>query len=702
MEGPFFDLVFDNPLEQSFTYQIDDKAQAAAGKRAMVPFGRRDCLGYIIAERKNPPGGIKKEAVKKIRRVVDSEYLFGDKDIALARWMAEFYFCSTGQALAAMIPSGRRGIEPALSYGEEEAQASLSISGEQAAALCEITEGNVDQGIKPRPSMFYLYGVTGSGKTEVFLRAAQYMLNEGKSVIYLVPEISLTHQTAKMITSRFGSLAATIHSGMSPSSRLAQWMRIRKGEAPVVIGPRSAVFAPVPNLGLIIIDEEHDGSYKSGNTPRYHARQIAFKRCGSEGARLVMGSATPSAEAWKLMADGNIKRLDLSRRLSGGGMPEIKPVSLSKTSGCLTKELKEEIRVTAQMGKQTILFLNRRGFAYFYQCPECGWELTCKRCSVSLTWHKSRGRCMCHYCGYYEAPPSACPKCGCVEAGFRGFGTEMIEDEVRRTFPDLYIRRVDADTASKKAVSGKSGVTGLAENSGDENSSAEKYCEPQAGSEKPYEGSALEETLSLFKKGVIDILLGTQMVAKGLNFPGVRLVGVIFADTGLHLPDFRAAERTFSLIVQVAGRAGRYFPDSKVIVQTLRPDDPVITRSCALDVTGFFDAELKQRKALGFPPYSRLIRFTIRSKEESRATAAINSLASAVISLIKNKPNIDMLGPAECPIGMINNNFRRHLIIRSPSMNAIQLITRDILSQYEKNKDAKTYLEVDVDPVSML
>ena len=679
MEGPFFDLVFDNPLEQSFTYQIDDKAQAAAGKRAMVPFGRRDCLGYITAERKNPPDGIKAESVKKIRRVVDSELLFGDKDIELARWMADFYFCSTGQALAAMIPSGRKAVIPDLSYGDEEAQETLSISDEQAAALHEITIGNGNQkhGIGSQPSMFYLYGITGSGKTEVFLRAAQHMLNEGKSVIYLVPEISLTHQTAKMITSRFGSLAATIHSGMSPSSRLAQWIRIRKGEAPVVIGPRSAVFAPVPNLGLIIIDEEHDGSYKSGNTPRYHTRQIAFKRCGSEGARLVMGSATPSAEAWKLMTDGNIKRLDLSRRLSGGGMPEIKPVSLAKTDGCLTKELKEEIRLTAQMGKQTILFLNRRGFAYFYQCPECGWELTCKRCSVSLTWHKSRDRCMCHYCGYYEAPPSACPKCGCLEAGFRGFGTEMIEDEVRRTFPDLNIRRVDADTASKK--------TGLSGNTGEEKAVKN-----------------LEETLSLFKTGVIDILLGTQMVAKGLNFPGVRLVGVIFADTGLHLPDFRAAERTFSLIVQVAGRAGRYFPGSRVIVQTLRPEDPLITRSCALDVTGFFNAELKQRKALGFPPFSRLIRFTVRSKEESRASSSINHLASIAISLIKNKSNIDMLGPAECPIGMINNNFRRHLIIRSPSMNAVHPVAQELLSQYEKGKDAKTYLEVDVDPVSML
>lgn len=665
----FYDLVFDipyhfnSPSQESYTYQIDDKWEASVGKRAMVPFGRRDCLGYIIGERENPPQGVKENAIKKIRRVVDSEPLFDDNDIEIARWMAEYYLCSTGQALASMIPSGRRITVPTLPDSDENDELTLSISDEQAAALSAITSPvNKESG---KAQMFYLYGITGSGKTEVFLRAAQYMLNAGKSVIYLVPEISLTHQTSQMIGNRFGPQAATLHSGMSPSARLAEWMRIRRGDAPIVIGPRSAVFAPVPNLGLIIIDEEHDGSYKSGNTPRYHARQVALRRCTKEGASLVMGSATPSVEAWKLMSEGVITRLNLSRRLSGGGMPQITPVSLAKTEGCLTKELKDEIRATAQMGRQTILFLNRRGFAHFYQCHECGWEQTCKRCSVSLTWHKSKGRCVCHYCGYSEPPPAVCPKCGSVEAGYRGFGTEMIEEEVRRTFPDLRLRRVDADTAGKKGA-----------------------------------GSNLEETLTLFKTGLIDILLGTQMVAKGLNFPGVRLVGVVFADTGLHLPDFRAAERTFSLIVQVAGRAGRYFPDSKVIVQTLRMEDPVITRSCAIDIEGFYDAELKQRMALNFPPYSRLIRFTIRAKEAVRADNEVKRLASLANPLIPK--GFDMLGPAECPIGVINNNQRRQLILRGPSMNALQAVARQLLAKYEKGRDAKTYLEVDIDPVSML
>ncbi|MCL2191464.1 MAG: primosomal protein N', partial [Treponema sp.] len=512
------------------------------------------------------------------------------------------------------------------------------------------------------PPMFYLYGITGSGKTEVFLRAAQHMLDAGKSIIYLVPEISLTHQTARLVGGRFGPAAATLHSGMTPSERLAEWSRIRRGEAPIVVGPRSAVFAPVRNLGMIVIDEEHDGSYKSGNTPRYHARQTAIRRCSVEGAKLVMGSATPSAEAWKLMADSAIRRLDLSLRLSGGAMPEIKPVSLERTGGCLTAELKREIRKTALMKRQTILFLNKRGFAHFFHCPSCNYEQTCKRCSVSLTWHKSKGRALCHYCGYSETPPESCPKCGSLEAGYRGFGTEMIEEEVRRTFPDLRVRRADADATSKQG--------------------------------------SLEETLESFRAGMVDILLGTQMVAKGLNFPGVRLVGVVLADTGLHLPDFRAAERTFSLIVQVAGRAGRYFPDGKVIVQTLRIGDPVIDRSCAVDIDGFFETELVHRKAMDFPPYTRLIRLSARCREEARADAAMKRLADIAAELLP--PGADMLGPAECPIGVINRNHRRHVILRGKSMGALHGAARIALERYEQGRDARVYIEVDVDPVSLL
>jgi primosomal protein N' (replication factor Y) len=663
--APYLDLVFDIPANQRFTYRNPDAASAPKasgalrGKRVMAPFGKRDLLGYVVAEREEAPAGIEPRNIREIRRVVDADCTFGEEDIALAEWIAGYYLCGPGEALAAMIPSGRRlGAYPTLyGAGEEIAPSPLELSDEQREALETITA--------PRSAgapMFYLYGITGSGKTEVFLRAAEDVIKKGKSAIYLVPEIALTNQTAEAIKARFGALAATFHSGMSPGARLIEWMRARRGEVRILVGPRSAVFAPLKDLGLIIIDEEHDGSYKSGNTPRYHARQIAMRRRAVSGALLLMGSATPSAEAWKLMEDGLIRRLCLSRRLAGGEPPEISAVSLEGTTGCLTPRLKDEILKTARMGRQTILFLNRRGFAYFYHCPSCGFELTCRHCSVSLTWHKDRGRAICHYCGYSEAPPGACPNCGSVEAGFRGFGTEMIEEELGRTFPELRVRRVDADSV--------------------------------AG------GRGLEENLEMFRAGMIDILLGTQMVAKGLNFPRVRLVGVILADTGLHLPDFRAAERTFSLLVQVAGRAGRYFPDGKVIIQTFRMGDPVIEKSAALDVDGFFRAEIAQRRALNFPPFSRLIRLNFRSRDPVRVGKAAARFADLARPLLP--PGADILGPAECPIGIIAGNHRRHLILRGPGMGSIHGAARTALLRYNKGRDSRVYVEVDIDPVSLL
>ena len=654
----FFDLVFNIPSGLSFTYLGDEKNEAAPGKRAMVSFNGRDCLGFITGTGYTLPAGIKEDKIKRIRRVVDKEPIFDNKDLDLAKWMAGFYFCGSGEALSAMIPSGKRtGEYQALTEGEEITASRLELSGEQEKAFKAIIGGGTEQ-----ERLFYLFGITGSGKTEVFLRAAESMLNEGKSVIYLVPEISLTHQTLDAIGKRFGNTAAAIHSGMKTAEKLSEWMRIRSGEARIVVGPRSAVFAPVKNLSLIIMDEEHDGSYKSGNSPRYHARQVAMKRCSLEGASLVMGSATPSAEAWKLMRDGAIKRLDLTRRLSGGLVPEIIPVSLEKTEGSLTPLLKSEIRATAQMKKQTILFLNRRGFAYFYHCTTCGYELCCKHCSVSLTWYKSRNRAICHYCGYSTEPPSACPQCGSVEAGFSGFGTEMIEEEVKRTFPDLRLLRIDTDTTGKKG--------------------------------------SLKKALEIFRAGEADILLGTQMVAKGLNFPGVRLVGVILADTGLHIPDFRAAERTFSLIVQVAGRSGRFFPGGKVIVQTLRPHDPAITYSCAMDLEGFYEKELIQRKSLSFPPYTRLIRFTLRSRDQGRLNQAAERLASIARPLLPG--GADSLGPAECPLGIISNQHRKHLLLRGKDMGILHAAAGTIISRYAKGKDNMVHLEIDVDPVSLL
>jgi primosomal protein N' (replication factor Y) len=654
--APYFELVFDLPLSRRFVYRSDDQGKAAVGKRAIVPFGRREMTGFVVGECAEKPEGLDEEAVKAIRRVVDQDPLFGEGEIELARWIAGFYLCSEGEALSAMLPSGRCTRElPTFGVDEEAiSHTKLELSPEQEAALQAIIAAYKAAG-KP----FYLYGITGSGKTEVFLRAAEFFLERGQGVIYLVPEIALSKQTAEDVKARFGQAACTLHSGLSASEKLRSWRKIRAGEARVVIGPRSAVFAPVVNLGLVIIDEEHDGSYKSGSTPRYHARQVAMKRSALSKAVLVMGSATPSVESWHLMREGVIRKLPLSHRLAGGAVPHASVVNLEGVDGCLSPLLRNEIEKTAAMRRQTILFLNRRGFAYFYHCHSCGYELRCKHCSVSLTYHKSSGKAVCHYCGYKTAIPDACPQCGSLDAGFAGFGTELVEETVRRTFPGLRVARADADNIAD-----------------------------------------VEHTLEFFKAGHIDILLGTQMVAKGLNFPGVRLVGVILADTALHLPDFRARERTFSLLVQVAGRAGRYFPDGKVLVQTLRPNDSAISSAVRLDVDGFFDTELAVRREQDFPPYSRLIRFVIRSRSLAKAEAAVNKLSLIIRQTLPK--NAEILGPAPCPIELHADNHRLQIILRAPAMDAIHAAAARAAAAFNAVRDPKVYLEADVDPVSLL
>jgi len=668
----WLEVILDVPLRQSFTYR-NEPAKATpgngplvdgprmgdslVGRRVEVRFGSRVMIGFVVAERDDLPANlpIAEDAIKPILRVVDAEPLFAEAEISLARWIAAFYLCGTGEALSAMLPSGKReSATGGLSFDDIEfSPAAVELSAEQRSAI----DGILDR--EDRRSA-YIFGVTGSGKTEVFLQAAEATLARGEGIIYLVPEIGLTHQVIEAVVARFGNLAAVLHSGLSGSKRLAEWMRIKRGEARVVVGARSAVFAPVDKLGLVIIDEEHDGSYKSGNTPRYHARQVAMRRCAETGAKLVMGSATPSLEAWHQMKGGSIREFALTRRLAGGSEPEISIVAPGAGGGILSSRLTEEIREAKAAGRQSIVFLNRRGFTHFFRCNTCGYGLTCRNCSVPLTWHKAQGVMKCHYCGWQVEPPTACPECGSLDVGYAGFGTEFVEDEVRRTFPDCSVQRVDTDSLTRKGE--------------------------------------LQKALEDFRSGKVDILLGTQMVAKGLNFPGLRLVGIALADTGLHMPDFRAAERTFALIVQVAGRAGRYFPDGRVIIQTWSPQNPAILAASHCDVAGFYAWELEQRRALGFPPFTRLIRLVFRSKKpelaESGAAGAADILRRGLAA------GEDILGPAECPLSVIAGNHRHQIILRGPSLAPLTRAVREFLDDFKPA--SALYIEVDVDPVSLL
>lgn len=647
--GRYVDIVFNLPAHRSFTYSTGALDACIPGVRVKAPFGKRSLEGYVVARRVAPPSG--DYTLREVERVIDAEPLFDEEYLSLARWVSGMYLCSLGEALATMLPGGRRESRIPV-VGEEEVEVVRhDLAPQQRTAI---------EGVLAEPGgISYLFGVTGSGKTEVYLQVAEQVLAEGKAVIYLVPEISLTHQLVELIWERFKNNVALLHSALTPSQKLVEWLRIRRGEARFVIGARSAVFAPVTELGLVVIDEEHEGSYKSGSTPRYHARQVAMRRCATAKARLLMGSATPSVEAYHLMSTGRINAHHLPERLSGGGMPEMSIVDMKREEGGISTALASAIRETADEGRQSILFLNRRGFTYFFHCRSCGYEMKCGRCSVSLTYHKERDRMMCHYCGYSRKPVTVCPECGSLDVGYSGFGTELVEEEVRRRFPDLRTVRVDADAVRKKGQ--------------------------------------LKETLRSFRAGEIDVLLGTQMVAKGLNFPGVKLVGIVLADTGLHLPDFRAQERTFALIVQVAGRAGRYLPDGRVLVQTYRPDAEAIRLAASGDLPTFYGQELAARRELGFPPFSRLIRLVFRGKRRERVEESAGAYARALGERLASG---EVLGPAECPLAVISGNYRSQLIVRSPSFSAAHATVAQVAADLAPATGV--YVELDVDPVSLL
>lgn len=666
----FLEIILNLPVNQGFTYSyippVDEKPELkpAIGKRAEIMFGNKKTEGFIINILDHIPDNCPVEIgkIKPVKRIIDKEPLFNKELIEIAKWVSHYYLCTLGEAVFTMIPSGRRESSAGGFSFEEEltSQRKNDLSEEQTKAVEDIFNYSENK------LFHYLYGPTGTGKTEVFLSLAEKILLQGKGVIYLVPEISLTGQVAQAVTQRFGKTAAVLHSGLTPSQRLREWHRIIHKEARVIVGARSAIFAPVPDLGIIIIDEEHDGSYKSGNNPRYHARQVAMYRASNLKIPLVMGSATPSVEAWHGMQKNTIIKHTLTKRLAGGEMPHISCIDLNyfPNDGCISNPLENQIKKTLDNKHQVILFLNRRGFTHFFRCNSCGFELTCKNCSVPLTYHKAENRLRCHYCGWSTYPPESCPECSSLDIGASGFGTEYIEAETKAKFPNAKVIRLDTDALKNK--------------------------------------EELLNVLEDFKNGKYDILLGTQMVAKGLNFPNLQLVGVILADAGLHMPDFRAGERTFSLITQVAGRAGRYFPDGKVIVQTYSPGREPVLYACKNKIEEFYNFELMQREVLDFPPFSRLVRLVFRSfdKQLAEETACDASKILRDNIPVGTNKGIEIIGPAECPIEKINSSWRYQILLKSKSIAPLQTMARKLLFDYKHNQNV--YIEYDIDPVSLL
>jgi primosomal protein N' (replication factor Y) len=545
------------------------------------------------------------------------------------------------------------------------------LTSEQRAAL-EPIEAAVRE---RRAETFLLHGVTGSGKTEVYLRAVAAALAAGRQALVLVPEITLTHQIVARLRGRFGDDLAVLHSGLTPGERLEQWQRLRLGATPIAVGARSALFAPLEKLGLIVIDEEHDGAYKNEEGFRYHARELAALRASKAGCPLVLGSATPALETRYAAERGRIRRLALDTRVGRRPLPVVELVDLAKERALASRGrrvifsslLLRAIETTLAQRAQTLLFLNRRGFSTQVLCFDCGFAERCAHCDIALVFHAKEHVLRCHYCDYSQAPPAQCRGCGAPETALLGLGTERLEEELRRRLPEARIRRLDRDVARQRGH--------------------------------------VERVLRELRDGQVDVVIGTQMIAKGHDFPGVRLVGVIAADVGLHIPDFRAAERTFQLLTQVAGRAGRDRLPGRVIVQTLSPQHYAIAPVAQHDYEGFYAAEIKQRAALGYPPFGRLVHALIQSEDDARAAAGAESLAAALErggALDAANPRAcERLGPAPAPIKRLRGRFRYQLLVKGSDAARVRRAA-EILRDAAASLPSGVQAAIDAQPQNML
>ncbi len=748
-----YDAVLDYLVPAELTGHIE------AGMRVMVPLGRgnRSVPGYCVEV--VPFGSTESSENRRLKSVaslIDSQSLIGEKMLRLARWIATKYLCPLGQVLEAVLPAGVRShagtrltsvLFPAadvekrlavLKQKQLEGQSkrgglltpkqlhvleTLRLSEEplstmelQKAAKCssapiealrrlglirvktirrqkvETEQGQTIRKSDPhrlnadqkhafdrivtaiderRHETFLLHGVTGSGKTEVYIQAIQQAVKRGRQAIVLVPEISLTPQTVGRFKSRFPDVAV-LHSHLTDAERHRQWTSITDGAVQVVVGARSAVFAPLARLGIIIIDEEHENSFKQDTAPRYHARDVARKRAEEERCPLVLGSATPALESWHASECDEFKRISMPRRVKNLSLPRVEIVDLREevrnrqTRGAIHRQLHGAIHSSLQEQGQVILLLNRRGFSTHIQCPSCGEAVKCPNCDVSLTHHRLEEIALCHYCDYQIPAPETCPACRFRGIRYGGFGTQKLETEIRSRFPDASVLRMDTDTMQGPG--------------------------------------AHERALSRFRAGEVDILLGTQMIAKGLDFPNVTLVGVINADTALHLPDFRASERTFHLITQVAGRTGRSEKGGRVIIQTFSPDHPAIMAAARHDYENFVVQELPIRKLLGYPPYSSMIRIVIRGENESKTLDFAQNFAAELAKRRAPQHCLEpsqgkILGPAPAPFAKLRGFFRFHIHLHAANGERLRETVRDV-SLSMKSNDVQWI--VDVDPLDML
>jgi primosomal protein N' (replication factor Y) len=718
-------------LDRVFTYKIPDVLthQIDLGYRVKIPFGRGNrILDGFIVELYNECENI--ENLKEIIKIADDKPLLKRSDLSLIKNMKEKYLCTYLECIKVMIPKGiTKGIknktcnvlylgkelegkylkrpydeifnlvkskEGIYTKSELSKKYNLSLSSINTMIkhgfiriqeivvhrfndreyktyapkkLTSIQQHTVNSIINSDKKRFLIHGVTGSGKTEIYMQLVNLMMMEKKQSIILVPEISLTPQMVERFKGRFGKDIAVFHSKLSDGERFDEWMRIKEGKVSVAIGARSAVFLPFDNLGMIIIDEEHEGSYKSDSDPKYYAREVAYMKSDLEGCKVVLGSATPSIETYYECMQNNIELITIKNRVDGKDMPQVETVDMreelkNNNRSIFSRKLYEEIHRALSNKEQIILFLNRRGFSPFVSCRKCGYVFKCNNCDISLTYHSRGDYLSCHYCGAKQRMTRVCPKCGSKYVKYFGVGTEKIEQEIRQYFPEARTIRMDFDTTRKK--------------------------------------NSYEDIYNNFKNRRADILIGTQMVAKGLDFDNVTLVGVIAADLSLNLPDYRSAERTFQLITQVSGRAGRGEKPGRVIVQTYNPDNFSIISSINNDYKSFYEEEITLRYNMNYPPYAVIMAINLSCENEEVIIKGSQNLGCILRNKIKNYDKISMLGPCPSGISKIKNQFRWQIILKGDLNNKINNEVKETVYNFLKPKYSSIKVGIDVNPNSLV
>jgi primosomal protein N' (replication factor Y) len=690
----YLEIAFPLPMNRTFHYSVKNGPEPHdpfVGRRVLAPFGRQTKVGYVVGTQIETPAF----ATKPIGAWVDAQPLIDESLLNLARWMAQTYLCSVGEALAAILPpqlqAPKRASPPAplptgegstnsfpLPSGEGARRAgeAIRLSAEQSSVLEKFIQAVDARRFQP----FLLRGITHSGKTELYLRTIDHVLKQDRQALFLLPEIALTPPFIDLLKARYSKEHVGIwHSGISAGERYRTWMAARDGSLKVLIGARSAAFAPFPRLGAIILDEEHEPSYKQEDRPRYHARDVVLWRAEQAGATLIMGSATPSLESYAHAKAGKYTLVELTSRVEMRELPQVtlidrrppkqdeeKPEKEKKKRSrfaagfaVFSEPLKLAIEQRLAKREQVILFVNRRGYTPFVRCSKCGWVARCDRCSLTLAEHLGEDKPFleCHSCLRKFPMIIQCPTCKSMRLGHFGIGTQRVEQEVKQLFPFVKIARLDRDVGSFR---------------------------------KTY-----EKVYRAFAAGELDVLVGTQMIAKGFDFPGVTLVGVVDADVSLHIPDFRSAERTFQLLAQVGGRTGRGEKGGKVLVQTHHPDHYSLQAAQKHDFLGFYDEETKHREALNYPPYCRLVNLVIRARKEDAALASAEELADTLRNLPHTK--VEVLGPAPSPHSRVRKQYRYQIVLKGNTESLTPC-----LEYLRDRRLKKAFMTVDIDPTDLI